>query len=72
MGYYISYDVSKIDKNAVDYDTLVQKANQKGFIVTVIIMTVIASVLFEFAGLFTREKVEKSEKSYTFKENSSY
>lgn len=60
---------SKIDKNAVDYDTLVQKANQKGFIVTVIIMTVIASVLFEFAGLFTREKVEKSEKSYTFKEN---
>ena len=61
--------VSKIDKNAVDYDTLVQKANQKGFIVTVIIMTVIASVLFEFAGLFTREKVEKSEKSYTFKEN---
>lgn len=61
--------VSKIDKNAFDYDTLVQKANQKGFIVTVIIMTVIASVLFEFAGLFTREKVEKSEKSYTFKEN---
>ena len=61
--------VSKIDKNAVDYDTLVKKANQKGFIVTVIIMTVIASVLFEFAGLFTREKVEKSEKSYTFKEN---
>ena len=61
--------VSKIDKNAVDYDTLVQKANQKGFIVTVIIMTVIASVLFEFAGLFTREKVEKSEMRYTFKEN---
>ena len=50
-------------------DTLVQKANQKGFIVTVIIMTVIASVLFEFAGLCTREKVEKSERSYTFKEN---
>lgn len=42
---------------------------QKSFIVTVIIMTVIASVLFEFAGLFTRERVEKSEKSYTFKEN---
>lgn len=42
---------------------------QKSFIVTVIIMTVIASVLFEFAGTFTRERVEKSEKSYTFKEN---
>ena len=42
---------------------------QKGFIVTVIIMTVVATILFEFAGLFTRERVEKSERSYTFKEN---
>ncbi len=42
---------------------------QKSFIVTVIIMTVIATILFEFAGVFTRERVEKSEKSYTFKEN---
>ena len=42
---------------------------QKGFIVTVIIMTIVATILFEFAGLFTRERVEKSEKSYTFKEN---
>ncbi len=42
---------------------------QKGFIVTVIIMTVVATILFEFAGLFTKERVDKSEKSYTFKEN---
>ena len=42
---------------------------QKGFIVTVIIMTVVATILFEFAGLFTRERVDKSERSYTFKEN---
>ena len=42
---------------------------QKAFIVTVIIMTVIASVLFEFAGVCTRERVEKSERTYTFKEN---
>lgn len=42
---------------------------QKAFIVTVVIMTVVATILFEFAGLFTRERVEKSEKSYTFKEN---
>lgn len=42
---------------------------QKAFIVTVVIMTVIATILFEFAGIFTRERVEKSEKSYTFKEN---
>lgn len=59
----------KLDKSAPDYAELVQKANQKGFIVTVIIMTVIASILFEFAGIATRERVQKSEKSYTFKEN---
>lgn len=43
---------------------------QKAFIVAAIIFTVIASVLFEFAGLFTRERVEsKAEKKYTFVEN---
>lgn len=42
---------------------------QKAFIVTAVIFTVIASVLFEFAGIFTREKVEKSERHYGFKEN---
>lgn len=59
----------KIDANSANYEELVQKANQKGFIVTVIIMTVIASILFECAGIFTREKVDQSEKRYTFKEN---
>lgn len=61
--------VDKLDKSAPDYAELVQKANQKGFIITVIIMTVVASILFEFAGIATRERVQKSEKSYTFKEN---
>ena len=37
----------------------VSKSNQYGFIVTVIVMTIIASVLFEFAGLATREKVKQ-------------
>ena len=43
--------------------------NQKGFIVAVIIFTVISTILFEFAGISTREKVEVNEKKYTFKEN---
>lgn len=42
---------------------------QKGFIVTVVVMTIIATIFFEFAGVCTRERVQKSEKSYTFKEN---
>ena len=61
--------VSKLDPNAVNYDDLVQKANQKGFIVTVIIMTVIASIFFEFAGVCTRERVQQSEKKYGFIDN---
>lgn len=60
---------SKIDPNAANYDDLVQKANQNGFIITVIVMTVIASILFEFAGICTRERIEKSEEQYGFKEN---
>ncbi|MCR4925353.1 MAG: MFS transporter [Clostridiales bacterium] len=45
------------------------KAAQYGFISTVIVITVIASILFEFSGIFTRERVQQSEKRYTFKEN---
>ncbi len=40
-----------------------------GFIVTVVVLTVISTVLFELAGLNTRERVQSSEKRYTFKEN---
>lgn len=43
--------------------------NQKGFILAVVILTVISTVLFEFAGLSTREKVQPNEEKYTFKEN---
>ena len=42
---------------------------QKAFIVTAVVFTAVASILFEFAGIFTRERVERSDKSYTFKEN---
>lgn len=58
-----------LDINAPNYSELLARANQKGFIITVIILTVIASVLFEFAGIFTREKVEQSEKKYGFIDN---
>lgn len=46
------------------------KANQYAFITVAIIFTVIASILFEFAGIFTRERVETTnEKKYSIKEN---
>ncbi|MGN0524342.1 MAG: MFS transporter [Eubacterium sp.] len=45
-------------------------ASQRAFIVTAIVVTVIASILFEFAGIFTRERVESNnEKKYTFVQN---
>ena len=45
------------------------EAQRRGFIVTAIIMTVISSLLFEFAGIFTKERVEGSKEHYTVKEN---
>ncbi len=45
------------------------KASQYGFIVTAAVMTVISTIMFEFAGLSTRERVEQSEKHYTIAEN---
>lgn len=45
-------------------------ASQRAFIVTAIVVTVIASIFFEFAGIFTRERVESNnEKKYTFVQN---
>lgn len=44
-------------------------AEKYGFILVVVVLTVISTILFELAGLNTRERVETSEKRYTFKEN---
>lgn len=46
------------------------QATKYGFILTVIVMTVISSILFEFAGISAKERVEQqSEKKYTFIQN---
>ncbi len=42
---------------------------QKGFIIAAIITTVVASVLFELAGLGTKERVPVSEETKTMKES---
>ena len=51
---------------------LLQKAAdaQAGFIIVGILFTVIASILFQFAGIGAREKVPVSEETKTMKENS--
>lgn len=49
------------------YDAAVSE--KYGFILTVVVLTVVSTILFELAGLKTRERVETSEKRYTFKEN---
>lgn len=50
---------------------LLQKAAdaQAGFIIVGILFTVIASILFQFAGIGTREKVPVSEETKTMKES---
>ena len=45
------------------------EAQRRGFIATAIVMTVISTILFEFAGICTRERVEGSKEHYTIKEN---
>ncbi len=45
------------------------QAMQYGFVATVIVMTVVSTICFEFAGLCTREKIVQSEKNYGFAEN---
>ncbi len=45
------------------------KANQMGFILTVVVLTVISTALFELAGLGTVERVQTSEEKHTMKEN---
>ena len=45
------------------------EAMRKGFILTVVIFTVVSTICFEFAGLCTKEKITQSEKNYGFVEN---
>ena len=48
-----------------DLDT----ANKYGWILTVVILTVVSTLLFELAGVGTRERVKSSEERRTMKEN---
>ncbi|MDE7124294.1 MAG: MFS transporter, partial [Eubacterium sp.] len=47
----------------------VNKANQYGFILTVVILTVVSTIMFELAGVGTKERVKSSEERHTMKEN---
>lgn len=45
------------------------KSLQYGFIIVAVIMSVIGCAMFQMTGIFTRERVEQSEKHYTLSEN---
>ena len=44
-------------------------ADKMSYIIIAIILTVFATVLFQFAGFSVKERVQQSEKKYTMKEN---
>lgn len=44
-------------------------ADKKSYIIIAVILTVLATVLFQFAGFSVNERVKQSEKKYTLKEN---
>lgn len=58
-----------ISKKMVENGTESTLAMKHAFIYVAIVCTVIASVLFELAGLFSKERVRSSEKHYTIKQN---
>ncbi len=47
----------------------IDAGNRKGFILAVVILTVISTICFEFAGISTREKVSVTEEKHTIIEN---
>lgn len=42
---------------------------QLGCIIVAVVLTIIASILFELAGIFTRERIPQTEERHTMKEN---
>lgn len=44
-------------------------ADKKSYIIIAVILTVFATVLFQFAGLSVKEKVKQSDETHTMKEN---
>ncbi len=56
---------SQFSSKGYDTDT----ANKYGWILTVVVLTVISTILFEFAGIGTKERVHSSDERRTMKEN---
>ena len=56
---------SMFTSKGYDLDT----ANKYGWLITVVILTVISTLLFELAGIGTRERVKSSEERRSMKEN---
>ncbi|MCM1545071.1 MAG: MFS transporter, partial [Ruminococcus sp.] len=44
-------------------------ADKRSYVIVAVVLTVFATILFQFAGLSVKERVKQSEKNYTLKEN---
>lgn len=69
IGVLVVQIAQVVSKVFIDNGMELNKANQYGFIITVTVMTVISSIMFEFAGTGTKERVSQSEERHTMKEN---
>lgn len=69
IGVLVVQIAQVVSKVFIDKGMELNKANQYGFIITVTVMTVISSIMFEFAGTGTKERVSQSEERHTMKEN---
>lgn len=69
IGVLVVQIAQVVSKAFIDNGMELNKANQYGFIITVTVMTVISTIMFEFAGTGTKERVAQSEERHTMKEN---
>ncbi len=69
LGVLVVQVAQAIGQYFIDSGMDVSKANQYGFLIAVSVLTVGSTILFEFAGLGTKERVEPSEEHRTIKES---
>lgn len=69
LGVLVVQIAQAISKSFIDAGEDIATAEQRGFLIAVVIFTVLSTILFEFAGLGTKERVESTKEHRTFKEN---
>lgn len=69
LGVLVVQVAQAISKPYIDAGEDIATAERRGFLIAVTAFTVISTILFEFAGLGTKERVDSMQEHRSFKEN---